>query len=435
MPDVIEADLTWTATGFETGVQVEITADGSIGAVGRLHAAPTRRLAGRALLPGMVNAHSHAFQRGLRGRGETFPQGSGTFWTWREAMYRLVGELDEDLFYRLCLGAFHEMLACGITTVGEFHYLHHSPGDRDFAYDRLILRAARDAGIRLVLLSAYYRTGGIGQPLGSAQRRFDAGSLAEYWDNLDRLEGDLDADTQSLGVVAHSIRAAALEEIGQLHTEATRRGLVFHLHVEEQRREIEECVAAYGHPPMRLLADLLDGMGNVTAVHCTHTDPADVRRFLDAGGTVCICPTTEANLGDGIPGLITVTEAMRRGQLCLGSDSNARISPTEEMRWLEYGQRLAHERRGVLRNERGVVAEPLFEAATTRGAASLGIAAGVIRTGAKADFFTLDLDSPQLAGWTEDTLLAGFVTGTDAAAVGEVCVGGCWVDGGSGPVN
>ncbi len=275
---VIEADLTWTGRRFEPGLQVVVGDDGRIEAVttGRT---PTDRHQRCAILPGFVNTHSHAFQRGLRGKGERFPAGSGDFWSWREAMYALVERLDERELFRLSVQAFEEMRDAGTTTVGEFHYLHHAGDGTDYEFDRVVLEAAAAAGIRIVLLQTYYATGGIGQPLGPAQRRFRSTDVDAYWKQMDRLDSALDRRTQSLGAVAHSIRAATIEDISALHAEAKRRALPFHMHVEEQRREIEECVAAYGRTPMRVLLDTLDIGGNLTAVHCTHTAPKTCGTF------------------------------------------------------------------------------------------------------------------------------------------------------------
>lgn len=410
---------------FASGIQVEVGGDGRISRVGALGRAPTHRLTARALLPGMVNAHSHAFQRGLRGRSERFPRGAGTFWTWRDAMYALVGELDAGALRRVSVQAFREMVASGITSVGEFHYVHHSAARRDFALDRVVLDAAAEVGIRIVLLNAYYRTGGIGAPLSGAQRRFETPSPDAYWAQMDRLAAGLDPATQGLGAVVHSIRAAPPDEIHTLYQEAERRELVFHMHAEEQRRELEECVAAYGRRPLALLCDLVDRAERITAVHCTHTTRDDVVRFLEAGGTVCVCPLTEGNLGDGVPDLAPVH--LVGGRLSLGTDSNARISMPEEMRWLEYGQRLKHERRGVLADADGTVGRPLFEAATLGGARALGLDAGRIAPGAWADFFALDLSAAALDGCDEQTLLDAFVFGAGQDVVAEVCVGGRWL--------
>jgi len=429
MTRFLEADLTWTGERFEPGVRIRIDSEGRIASVG-IEAPPpdssVERLDGRALLPGFVNVHSHAFQRGLRGRGERFPAGAaGSFWTWREAMYGLVESMTEELIFTLSLRAFREMRAAGITCVGEFHYLHHRGPGADFAFDAAILAAARSAGIRLVLLETYYRTGGIGQPLSPAQKRFDGVSLAEYWSQMDALGGRLGRD-QTLGAVVHSVRAANLDELGEIYREARRRGLVFHIHVEEQQKEIEDCLAAYGKRPMAALLDACGGAEGITAVHCTHTSPDDLERFFDGGGTACICPTTEGNLGDGLPDLarFIATHGEAAARLALGTDSNARISFLEEMRWLEYGQRVSTETRGALRDANGAVAPALLRAATLGGARSLGIEAGEIRPGAWADFAAIDLGCPELDGWEPETLLDSLIFGAGNSAIVETWVGG-----------
>ncbi len=420
---VIEADLTWTGRRFELGRQVVVGEDGRIEAVttGRT---PTDRHPRSALLPGFVNAHSHAFQRGLRGRGERFPAGAGSFWTWREAMYQLVERLDEKELFRLSVQAFGEMRDAGITTVGEFHYLHHAGDGTDYELDRVVLDAAAAVGIRIVLLETCYATGGIGQPLGAAQRRFRSESVDAFWKQMDRLESVLDRRTQSLGVAAHSIRAVSVEDIAALHAEARRRGLPFHMHVEEQRREIEECVAAYGRGPMRVLLDTLDIDGNLTAVHCTHTAGEDLRRFLQAGGTVCVCPLTEANLGDGLPALEPVPDLV--GRLSLGTDSNACISFLEEVRWLEYGQRLRTGTRGVMRSGEGEVAPTVLDAATIGGARALGLPAGRIEVGHWADLAVIDIEHPSVAGCDTESLAEALVCGAGNGLVRGTYVGGRW---------
>jgi formimidoylglutamate deiminase len=420
---VLEADLTWVDGELRAGVQVEIDEAGRIAAVGALGREPTLRLAGRALLPGFVTAHSHAFQRGLRGRGERFPAGAGSFWSWREAMYALVGGLDPAAFHRLTLQAFREMRAAGYTTVGEFHYLHHAGDGEDFALDELVLAAAREAGVRLVLLETYYRTGGIGRALEGAQRRFSTPSPQRFWEQVDHLGPLADPRTQTLGVAIHSVRAAAPEEIGELDAEARRRGLVVHMHVEEQPREIEECLATYGAGPLELVLREAEVTDHFTAVHCTHSDSAPLAVFLAAGGNLCLCPTTEANLGDGTPWL---PERPLHGRLCLGSDSNSRIAPLEEMRWLEYGQRLARECRGVFSVHEGRVAQALLEAATVNGAAALAVDAGEIHPGLWADFVAIDLAASALAGWEPETLLESLIFGAAEDVITATWVGGHW---------
>ncbi len=420
---IYEADLTWTGARFEPGLRVAVGADGRITAVGALDQPADERLSGMALLPGFVNAHSHAFQRGLRGLGERFPQGAGSFWSWREAMYRLVEELEPERLRALCLQTFREMLAAGITTVGEFHYLHHDlarASDGDWALDEAVLAAARESGIRLVLLQVYYRTGGIGQPLSGAQLRFDARSYEHYWGRIDALLPRLERGRESLGVAPHSLRAASPDEVARVHAEARARGLVVHMHLEETRKEIDDCRVAYGRTPMELVAERLDLDAGFTAVHGTHTGPDQLAFFLNSGANLCLCPLTEANLGDGTPALGRVPP----DGLCLGTDSNARISMLEEMRWAEYGQRLAREQRGVLVDEQGQVARRLLAAATLGGARALGVRVGALEVGAWADFVALDLGSPELAGWRPETLLESLVLGA-----GERAWAGTWVGG------
>ncbi len=423
---IIEADLTWVRGRFERDVKITVGSKGQIEAIGSSELTPTVRLRDRAILPGMINAHSHAFQRGLRGRGEQFPRGAGSFWTWRKAMYGLVDRMDEQTVYAFSKQAFAEMLAAGITTVGEFHYLHHDEQCEGYAFDEIVLKAAADAGIRIVLLNAYYATGGIGEPLEGAQRRFGSASLDAFWLQMDRLERLIDHQTQSLGVVAHSIRAADVEDIAALHEEAQRRELVFHMHVEEQRKEIADCVDHCGKRPMQLLNERLQIDDRFTAVHCTHTDAGDMTSYLKAGGNVCMCPLTEANLGDGIADVPEILK--HNGRICLGTDSNARISFTEEMRWLEYVQRLARERRGVCTDESGSCASALWQMATTNGAHALGIKTGRVEVGYAADFVAIDLNHPSLEGWSNDTLLDALVFGSSNEAIAATCVNGRWIE-------
>jgi formimidoylglutamate deiminase len=427
--EVLEADLTWLDGAFRPGIRVAIGADGRIASVGEGGGPATRRLDGLALLPGFVNAHSHAFQRALRGSGERFPAGAGSFWTWREAMYQLVERLDRESLARICRQAFAEMRDAGTTTVGEFHYLHHDRAD-DFAFDAVVLAAAAEVGIRLVLLQTYYATGAIGRPLAGGQRRFSTPSVDDFLARLDRLQGDLDPATQSLGLVAHSVRAVHPDDIARLHRESVRRALPFHIHVEEQQGEIEECLDAYGKRPMAVLCDAIATASNVTAIHCTHTTSGDLTRYVEAGGRICCCPLTEGNLGDGIPGLRGVPAAWRR--LCLGSDSNLRIAPIEDMRWLEYGQRLQGEIRGVLPDASGWVAPTLLAAATEGGAAALRVDAGRLARGAWADLAAIDLSTPALRDIPPDRLLDAVVFGAGNEAIAGTWVGGRWRPTGGG---
>jgi len=431
-PEIVEADWTWTGDGFAPGVQLRVGGDGRIEEVGPLGLAATRRLHRQALLPGLVSAHSHAFQRALRGRGERFPAGAGSFWSWREAMYELAEGLDGAGFESLCLQTFREMRAAGVTTVGEFHYFHHERTHRrraslDYGLDARVLRAAATAGIRIVLLETYYRTGGFDQPLAGAQQRFATPSPAVFWKQMDRLAGCLAGPAQTLGAAVHSLRAAPPEDLAAIYAESRRRGLVLHMHVEEQRREIADCLAFYGRRPMQLALATLPAAEGLTAVHCTHTAPEDMERFLEAGGTVCVCPLTEANLGDGLPDLgLPYRRGDRLNCLSIGTDSNARISLLEEMRWLEYGQRLRGESRGILRDGAGAVAANLLRAATAGGARALGLPCGELAPGCWADLVAVDLGHPSLAGCEPATLLESLIFGAGDEAIVATAVGGEW---------
>jgi formimidoylglutamate deiminase len=421
---ILQADLTWTGYHFTDDVQVEVLDDGRIGRVGAALSDDPERLEGHALLPGFVNAHSHAFQRGLRGLGERFPDTFGTFWSWREAMYDLVGSLDADATYGWSLRAFEEMRRAGITAVGEFHYLHHGAAGDDFALDQPVIEAARKAGIRLALLYVYYASGGFNQPLQGAQERFRIPSPEAYWRRIEALTRELNQPRERLGAVVHSVRAAELEDLVAIHREARRRNLVFHIHLEEQRREIEQCREVHGLGPMALLVDRLPQLSRTVGVHCTHSAAQDLEAFARAGGTVCLCPLTEANLADGVPDLPAMLEAGVR--FSLGTDSNARISMLEEMRWMEYVQRLAWERRGVVLAETGEVARRLLTIDTAGGAAALGLAAGAIGTGRWADFTLIDLEHPSLDGATEDTLAEALVFGADNSVIAGTAVASEW---------
>lgn len=441
---VIQPELLWTESGWRRGWQIEVDSAGRVAAMGPARpsqggAPAARSLPGRALLPGFVNAHSHAFQRALRGFGETYPAGAGDFWTWREAMYGLVERITPESFARVCRWTFREMLAAGFTTVAEFHYLHHADASaRDFALDEILLEAARDAGIRLVVLACYYRTGGIGQPLGPAQRRFDGGSPDEFLRQVDRLAARLDPASQSIGLAPHSIRAVPPDALRTLVQESHRRGWPCHMHVEEQPREIEECAAAYGSSPMRWLLENGLAGPNFTAVHCTHTPREDLLAFAASGARLCACPITEGSLGDGISQAASLFPRGRedhtpansiaaRPPVCIGTDSNIRIDPFEELRWLESAQRLRTGRRGLLAMEGGAIDRQLLACGTQAGAAALGLPTGALAEGRLCDLITIDLGHMALEGWTEETLLASLLLGAGCDVVRDVCVGGVWI--------
>lgn len=428
MSKILAPALLWLPDGFRTGYQLEILDDGTIGRVGPSLGRATETLAREALLPGMVNAHSHAFQRALRGKAERFPREPGSFWSWREEMFRLVDETERELFHRTTRSCFREMLRAGITAVGEFHYLHHLTSSRDYELDEAVLDAASKVGIRIVLLDVCYMTGDVDKPLEGPQKRFASDTLDEFLESVARLEKRVDRKKQHLGIAAHSIRALPLEAIIELHDWTRRRRYPFHMHVEEQPREIEAALEHYGRRPLDLLLEHLELGSEFSAVHATHSDENGLAALKSSGANVVLCPLTEANLADGI------APASLSGpghHLALGSDSNLRVDFTEEMRLLEYAQRLRSEQRGAFTNKDGRVAHRLFYIATEGGARSLGVKAGRIATGYAADFFTIDaqseLDGEGGVELTPDDRLTAFVLGDGARAIKRVAVAGKWV--------
>lgn len=412
-----EHALTDTADDRRTdaGVVVTVEAD-TITTVDRGVAAPADavRLDGLTL-PGIANAHSHAFHRALRGRthGER-----GTFWTWRAAMYDLAARLDPDGYEELATATFAEMLLGGYTAVGEFHYLHHGAEGVPYAdpneMGRRLLRAAERAGIRITLLDACYLHGGIGRPLEPVQRRF-ADADADAW--AARVDELLDAEsaTATVGAAVHSVRAVDPAAIETVAGWADRRGRPLHAHVSEQPQENADCLAAHGVTPVRLLAERGALGERFTAVHATHLSPDDVALLGGSGCACCVCPTTERDLADGIGPTAALVDA--GAGLCVGSDSHAVIDAFEEVRAVEHHQRLSSLQRGVHRPD------DLLQRATVDGAARLGWRAGRLAPGWLADFVTVDLDGPRLAGSGDDLLAAALFAAT-AADVRHVVVGG-----------
>jgi len=407
MSELIRPGLAWIEGDFQSGIEIEVEGEYIVD-VRRTDRCPIEPEV--AMLPGFVNAHSHAFQRGLRGRGEVFTNPADDFWSWREAMYGLVETLTPEAVFAHSVRAYQEMRVAGITSVGEFHYIHHSDQGLDFALDKAVLSAAAEADIRIVLLYACYLTGGFDVPISGAQHRFDGGDLKTWWKAFDRSENGCRGTKQSMGVVIHSLRAVPIDIAAELRAEAKARGLVVHLHLEEQPAEIEACRAAHDCTPMRLVLDRLDPGPDMTAVHCTHTDPAEMTEYAATGAHVCLCPLTEANLGDGIADVTGMQAA--NASICLGTDSNARISMIEEMRWCEYGQRLRAGRRGTCVDADGRIDRPLIDMATRAGAEALGLHAGVIARGSVADFNRMDLTTPGLQGVAREHLAAAIITGS-----------------------
>jgi formiminoglutamate deiminase len=409
---VLWCELAWLgAHEAQAGVVLELAGD----RIARIEVgvasppAGAQRLAGLTL-PGLANAHSHAFQRGLRGRTHG---ATGSFWTWREQMYALAERIDPDGYLALARATFGEMALAGITLVGEFHYLHHGPGGRRFddpnAFGSAVIQAAAEVGVRLTLLDACYLEGGLD--------RFRDGS-PEAW--VARVDGLTEGPQMRVGAAIHSVRAVDPAGAAVVADWAAARERPLHAHVSEQPRENEECLARHGATPTAVLQEAGALEATFTAVHATHLTGADVALLGGAGATCCLCPTTERDLADGIGGARALVDAGAR--LAVGSDSQAVIDLLEEARAIELDERLATGVRGVHS------AAELLRAATAGGYASLGWPeGGALAEGGLADLATVGLDTVGLAGTDAVHAVSSVVFAGTAADVRDVMVGGRWI--------
>ncbi len=385
----------------------------------------------RVLIPGTINAHSHSFQRVLRGRTQTRGPSEDNFWTWRQAMYQAAAALEPADVYVIARQSFLEMALSGVTSVGEFHYVHHRPSGQAYVDPSemadAVIRAARDVGIRIVLLRTVYLRGDFDTEPSEHQRRFCEASLDVSLGCIEALMGTVHRMQDSrvtVGVAAHSVRAMPIESIVALKTNLIQ--YPFHIHASEQRLEVERCKFHHGMGPVGLLESngVLDGL--TTLVHATHLEAGEAMSIKKSGAMVCVCPSTEADLGDGI--LETNVLAKAGVPLSLGTDGQTLSSVLEEARRLEMNERLRTEKRTALVFEQGEdCAVPCLEAATVGGAQALGLEAGEIATGLWADLVSIDLDAPTLAGLDDSSLLAGIIFSSDARAIQDVMVGGKWI--------
>jgi formiminoglutamate deiminase len=395
--------------------------------------AGTNRLPGLTL-PGLANAHSHAFHRALRGAGAASRKGSkvgsgGTFWTWRERMYDVASRLTPDSYYELARAVYAEMALAGITCVGEFHYLHHAEGGKPYSdpneIGRLLILAAAAAGIRITLLDTCYLAagfapGGSALPLSGVQQRFSDGSAPRWAARLAEFDCDslgMVGPHARLGVAVHSVRAVPSSQMPEVMAWSHAHAAPVHAHLSEQPAENAECLAAFGGTP----AEVLDGAGvlgpRTTLVHATHVSRSDVARLGDAQATVCACPLTEADLADGVGPFPDLAAA--GCPVALGSDGHSVVDLFEEARWLELGQRLVTGRRGHF------AVSGMADSLTASGQACLGWPdAGEIVPGAYADLVTVSLDSPRLAGGRPEDLLGVLFAAGTAADVRHVVASG-----------
>ncbi|MEW2811734.1 formimidoylglutamate deiminase [Streptomyces massasporeus] len=406
----------WLGTNVEPGVALDVT-DGRITAVrtGTPAPPPGAEVLRGLTLPGLANAHSHAFHRALRG---TVQVGSGTFWTWREVMYATAGRLTPDSYHALARAVYAEMALAGITAVGEFHYVHHAPGGTPYAdpnaMGEALIAAAAEAGIRITLLDTAYLSSGFGQPPTAHQLRFSDGD-AEAW--AARCSLLKERDHARIGAAIHSVRAVPADQLQTVARWAGERRAPLHVHLSEQTAENEACREVHGCTPTQLLA--LHGVlgPRTTGVHNTHLTAEDVSLIGGSGTGTCMCPTTERDLADGIgPAVALQNEG---SPLSLGSDSHAVIDLLEEARAMELNERLRTRTRGHW------TAAALLRAASADGHAALGWEdAGALETGALADFTTIALDSVRTAGPLPRLGAETAVFAASAADVSHTVVGG-----------
>lgn len=411
------ADRALLPSGWASNVRIDVDANGLIERIeADSHGNGAVRLAG-AVVPGMPNVHSHAFQRALAGKLERRATARDNFWTWREGMYDLASRVDPDDVESIAEYLYVQMLEAGYTSVGEFHYLHNDPGGAPYATrtemsDRLV-RAAESAGIDLTLLLVLYRHGGFGgEAVMPSQRRF-----VTSVDELVAMFESMRKRTHA-GVAPHSLRAVRQHELRELLDAISGYDAApIHIHISEQRREVEECVRRYGSNPIAWLLANAPVNAAWTLVHATHLEPNEMRAFAQSGAVAGLCPTTEANLGDGIfPAEAYIAAG---GAIAIGSDSHVSVDPIEELRLLEYGQRLIHQSRTLLDHH--------YTRAAQGGAQSLAIKAGAIHAGKRADLVALDLEHVAFAGCSPDMILDAWLFGGGRDVIKEVIAGGAHV--------
>jgi formimidoylglutamate deiminase len=422
---VLVPEVVIDQTGVHRDLAVILDADSGIidGLISASHApAEAIRLGRTALAPGFVNCHSHAFQRDLRGVVERVSpdRPDDDFWTWREAMYAAAGSLEPDAMFDVARRCYEHMRRAGYTTVGEFHYVHHAPDgtpyDRPNALAEACIAAAADVGLRIVLLLTAYERGGVA--------RFRDPSVDAYLERLEELRSRVGGNgLVEVGAAPHSVRAISATWLQRIGAHCSEHGLVLHIHADEQPREIDECLAEHGCRPVELIERCGALTARTTIVHGTHCDAAEIELLGAARASVCVCPTTEANLGDGYAPVRALLDA--GVSVCIGSDSNTLVDPLVELRELEAVARRTALRRNVLVRPGDPGPAPyLLACGWEHGARSLGRPAPTIEAGAPADLVALDLDDPEIAGVTDEHLPAAIVMAGTASLVTRTWVAG-----------
>lgn len=429
----IFAEQAMLADGWNDNVTIDIDDEGSIAAVRTRQKPGGAERAGGPVIPGMANVHSHAFQRAMAGLSERMGSPEDSFWTWREVMYSFLRQLDPDQVYTIAAQLFSEMLSNGYTAVGEFHYLHHAPDGRPYARNTemalALLRAAAETGIAITLLPSLYAYAGFGEaPLKGPQKRF-----ATTPESLLAMLGELRKTCAGnpeirLGVAPHSLRAVNPAMLKDLLAGVTAFDPTapIHIHVAQVIKEVNDCLTWSEKRPTQWLLDNMPVDARWCLVHCTNVSTPESEKIAASGAVVGLCPTTGANLGDGTFPFARYRE--REGRFAIGGDMHMSQTPVEELRWLEYNQRLALRRRNIAASESSPsVGGYLWREAASGGAQALGRKAGSIAPGMRADFVVLDVTHVNLAGRRGDALLDSLVFCGSERLVRHVMVGGRWV--------
>ena len=379
-------------------------------------------------IPGLPNVHSHAFQRAMAGLAERRSPGSDSFWTWRETMYRFVERLDPDAVEAVACQAYAEMLESGFTRVGEFHYLHHDPQGQPYAnraeLAMRIAAAAAETGIGLTLLPSFYAHGGFGaKPLTAAGQRRFINSVDMFREIVEGCQHAIvPIEGANVGLAPHSLRAVAPDELAAIVAMADP-AMPMHMHVAEQTKEVDDCVAWSGARPVAWLLDHAPVDARWCIIHGTHTTPDELRAIADRGATVGLCPITEGSLGDGVFGARRFLAD--RGAIGIGTDSNVLIDAAQEIRTIEYVQRLTHRERNVLTETPGDSSgRTLFDAVLAGGSRALGVRTFGIAEGAPADFIALRADHASLCARSGDALLDGWIFSARDTPIDRVWRGG-----------
>ncbi len=358
----------------------------------------------KLILPAIANTHSHAFQRAMAGLTEHRSAAQDSFWTWRELMYRFASRITPEQLYAIAAQAYGEMLEAGFTHVCEFHYLHHQPNGRPYdnpaEMSQAIIRAAEDAGIGLTLLPVLYQTGGFdGRGLNDTQKRF-AHSTEDFLTLIESLQKQ-ESHLLKIGVALHSLRAVPEHSLSELLPILAKKKLPVHIHIAEQAAEVNECLDIRGARPVQWLLDNAEVNEQWCLVHATHIDAKECKALAKSNAVVSICTTTEANLGDGFFPFKDYTK--HAGRWAVGTDSNASVSLVEELRWLEYGQRLKHQQRNMAATKQQAnVGAALLQGAMDGGWQASGVEA-------RDDEIVLDAEAPALYHSTSENLADRFI--------------------------